>query len=144
MEYTITKYLLRGKYEEVESQLTDISETAIRDLLLNIAFETESVSVYGFVQYMSSKTRDLRWTELAIEIMINPLCHIEGAYSVALFHSREISSNDRTIDNLERILFFYDLPEKLVEKEEAHNIAREIIKTDPTNEIAMKILYSTI
>lgn len=144
MEYIIKKNLIQGRYEEVEKILIGMDEMTIRDVFLNIAFETESICVYSFAQYMGNKTKKLSWTELAIEIMIHPLCFIEGAYSVALFHSRELLSINRSIENLERILFFYDVPEKLVEKEEAYNIASEILKIAPHNKVATKIFYSTM
>lgn len=71
--------------------------------------------------------------------MMNLLCFIEGAYSAALFHSRELLFMKRSIRNLERILFFYNIPEKLVDKEEAQFIAQEILKKDPQNLVALKI-----
>ena len=37
--------------------------------------------------------------------------YVEGAYSVALFHAREMLAIDRNVRNLERILFFYNIPE---------------------------------
>ena len=72
--------------------------------------------------------------------MLNPLCFLEGAYSVALFHSRELLKNERNVLNLERILFFYNIPEKLVDKNEAKSIAQEILKLEPDNVVAHDIV----
>lgn len=71
--------------------------------------------------------------------MLNPLCFVEGAYSVALFHARELLLNTKSIENMERILFFYDIPEKLVDKEEAEIIAKEILKIEPDNKVVMAL-----
>ena len=71
---------------------------------------------------------------------ISPLCFIDGAYSVALFHARELLLIEKNVRNLERILFFYHIPEKLVDQEEAKYIAKKIIKEEPDNEVALEIL----
>lgn len=55
---------------------------------------------------------------------------VEGAYSVALFYARELMLIEKNVKNLERILFFYNIPEKLVDKEEAKYISKEILKED--------------
>lgn len=47
---------------------------------------------------------------------------------------------ERNIINLERLLFFYNIPEKLINDEEAKNIAEEILKTDANNKVAQDII----
>lgn len=131
--------LLRGNYENVAKICKDMDADNIRDILITIAYDSENISVYSFVLYMIKKTENAIWIELAADLMMNPLCFMEGAYSVALFHSRELLFMKRSIRNLERILFFYNIPEKLVDKEEAQFIAQEILKKDPQNLVALKI-----
>lgn len=131
--------LLRGNYENVAKICKDMDADNIRDILITIAYDSENISVYSFVLYMIKKTENAIWIELAADLMMNPLCFMEGAYSVALFHSRELLFMKRSIRNLERILFFYNIPEKLVDKEEAQFIAKEILKKDPQNLVALKI-----
>ena len=72
-------------------------------------------------------------------MMLNPLCFVEGAYSAALFHARELLAMEKSVENLERVLFFYNIPEKLIEEEEAILISREILKLEPDNKIALNI-----
>ena len=85
---------------------------------------------------MYKQTGNESWIEWAIDLLLNPLCVIEGAYSVALFHARELLRKHRNVENLERILFFSDIPEKLVSNGEAISIAREILRIDPNNKAA--------
>ena len=132
-------YLLQGKYKEAEEICKNINETGIRDMLLSIAYDTENICIYSFVHYMIKKTEKVSWIQLAIDVMLNPLCFLEGAYSVALFHARELLLIKRDIENLERILFFYNIPEKLVDEREAQFVAEEILKMEPDNEVALKI-----
>ena len=83
-------YLLQGKYKEAEKLCKNMNDASKRDLILNTAYDTENICVYGFTQYMIRQTGETNWIELAIELMLNPLCFIEGAYSAALFHAREL------------------------------------------------------
>ena len=108
--------------------------------MMNVAYDTENLSVYGFIQYMIRRTENANWIKLAVDIMLNPFGFMEGAYSVALYHARELVLMERNIINLERLLFFYNIPEKLINDEEAKNIAKEILKTDANNKVAQDII----
>ena len=138
MEY-LKKKLLQGKYERAKEICETMDDDNIRNTIMMIAYDTESICVYGFIQYMINKTKKISWIELAIDIMLNPLCFIEGAYSVALFHARELLLIDKSVDNLERIIFFYKIPEKLVDEEEVKIIAKEILALEPDNEVALEV-----
>lgn len=135
----IKKCLLQGKYAEAKKMCFSIDQQTVRDMLMKIAYDTENISVYSFIQYMIKETNSIFWIELAIDVMINPLCFIEGAYSVALFYSREMLSKDKNIKNLERMLFFYNIPEKLVDEGEAEFIVGEILKIEPNNQVALEV-----
>lgn len=128
--------LLQGKYKEAEETFKTMDVNSIRDIVMTVAYDTENICIYSFIQYMIEKTRKASWIELAIDVMLNPLCFVEGAYSVALFHSRELLLIEKNIKNLERIIFFYNIPEKLVDEEEAKCIAKEILKVEPDNKVA--------
>ena len=138
MEYFKMK-LLQGKYKAAEEICQSMDVNSIRDMIMNIAYDTENICVYCFIQYMIKRTGKASWIELAIDIMLNPLCFIEGAYSVALFHARELLLIEKNVKNLERIIFFYNIPEKLVDEEEAKYISKEILKEEPDNEVALGV-----
>ena len=89
---------------------------------------------------MIEKERKESWIRLAINIMLNPLCFIEGAYSIGLFHARELLAIDRNVENLERLLFFYNIPEKLIDYKEASSIAEELLLMESDNEVALELL----
>ena len=132
-------HLLQGNYMEAEEVCNTMDVDSIRDMVMTIAYDIENICVYRFIRYMIERTKNVGWVELAIDVMLHPLCFVEGAYSVALFHARELLLKNKSVENLERILFFYNLPEKLVEKKEAQCIAKEILKVEPDNEIALEI-----
>lgn len=138
----IKSNLIYGKYEDIERFCIDQTDADVRNLMMTIAYDTENVSVYSFIQYMIRRTGNVNWTELAIDIMLNPFCFMEGAYSVALHHARELLLAERNVKNLERILFFYNIPEKLIDDGEAKRIAEEILQKDANNRVAQDILSS--
>lgn len=133
--------LKQGQYVELEEILEGIDTPRVRDIMMNIAYETESISVYGFLSYMIQKRESERWLKLVIDIMLNPLCFIEGAYSIALFHARELLSINRTAENLERVLFFYNIPEKLIDEREACCLVQELLNIEPDNKVALQIRH---
>ena len=132
--------LEQGKYLDIEEISMEMNASMFRDILMNIAYETESINVYGFIAHMTRKAENVEWLKLAVDIMLNPLCFIEGAYSIALFHARELLSIDRNAENLERILFFYNIPERLVDKDEACCIAEELLAIESDNNVAFEII----
>mgnify|MGYP004626583659 FL=1 len=140
MEMKIKELILEGFYCDAEKVLLELNQNEQKDLIMSLAYDTESISVYSFLRYMSEKNRTQFWLELIIDVMINPLCFIEGAYSTALFHTRELLKMNSSVTNMERILFFYNIPEKLVGHTEAKLVAKEIISVEPNNVVALEIL----
>lgn len=140
MKDLIRLKLKQGKYIELEEICKEIDAEELQNLMLELAYEMESINVYGFVRYMIEKERKESWIRLAINIMLNPLCFIEGAYSIGLFHARELLAIDRNVENLERLLFFYNIPEKLIDYKEASSIAEELLLMESDNEVALELL----
>ena len=140
MKDLIRLKLKQGKYIELEEICEEIDAEELQNLMLELAYEMESINVYGFVRYMIEKERKESWIRLAINIMLNPLCFIEGAYSIGLFHARELLAIDRNVENLERLLFFYNIPEKLIDYKEASSIAEELLLMESDNEVALELL----
>lgn len=140
MEEKIKEYILEGNYHLAKDICEKMNPSDARDTLLTLAYDMESICVYSFVQYMISKTNSPLWIELAIDVMVHPLCYFEGAYSAALFHARELLKLEYNVMNLEMILFFYNIPDKLIKKSEAVSIANELLNIEADNKVALRIL----
>ena len=137
----IERDILNAKYEQAAKKFKNMNNEEIHDIIwFNIADRLESLSVYGFTQYMFKKTENTIWLSLSVVIMSFTLCWMEGAYAVGIFHARELVSLEKNIDNLILLLSFYELPERLMKEEEAERISKEILKLDKNNEIALNIL----
>ena len=97
----IEEGILNAQYEKVAKKFKNMSDEEIHDIIyFNIAERTESLSVYGFTQYMFRKTGNAVWLSLSVSIMAYVLCRMEGAYAVGIFHARELVSLEKNIDNL--------------------------------------------
>ena len=137
----IERNILNAKYEQAAKKFKNMNNEEIHDIIwFNIADRLESLSVYGFTQYMFKKTENTIWLSLSVVIMSFTLCWMEGDYAVGIFHARELVSLEKNIDNFILLLSFYGLPERLMKEEEAESIAKEILKLDKNNEIALNIL----
>ncbi len=137
----IEEEILNAQYEQAAKKFNNMDDKDIHDMInFNIADRTESLSVYGFTQYMFKKTGNTLWLNLSVIIMVYALCWMEGAYAVGIFHARELVSLEKNIDNLILLLSFYGLPEHLMDDKEAEEVAKEILALDANNEIALNTL----
>lgn len=56
--------LIYGEYQEIEQICRNQTEAEIRDLMMNVAYDTENLSVYGFIQYMIRRIENANWINL--------------------------------------------------------------------------------
>jgi hypothetical protein len=136
----IFTFIAYGKYKAAWECAKKYSCAEIKNALIDEAYKTENISIYSFANYLIEETSDNFWRELAIELLLNPLCAIEGSYSIALYHARKLLSLCKSIENYEQILFFYELPETLLERSEAVAYAKELLELNPGNVVALRVL----
>ena len=58
MEIELKKMIFEGFYDEAEKILLNVSASEQRGLIMNLAYETESISVYSFLRYMTEKNKN--------------------------------------------------------------------------------------
>ncbi|USG64640.1 hypothetical protein NDK47_21225 [Brevibacillus ruminantium] len=137
----IREAILKGDLLTAKEQVSKIDFSAFSDLLHELAYDTSDLVCYTFVNflmYSQGERSDLH--HLASSLLSHPLCHIEGAYKSALLHSRrasELSPEDVALK--EYLLFFHIIPEKLVSKEEAIEIASVVLQVEPNSQVAKDI-----
>lgn len=143
MEEKLIKYFYIGDYESIDKLLENIEITKQKDILEKIALKTESLSIYTYINYKIFKNQDkdiVYLHQIAIEILIT-LCFIEGAYSSAFYHAKQILKlQPENVKNLEQLLFFYEIPETLLNEKEAITISKKILESDKKNVVARRIL----
>jgi len=108
--------------------------------LIDLA-DTGLISIYTFVCFLLLEQESIRMHYCAAAILEYGLCTMKGAYSSALFHVRraaELSPND--ISCQRRLLFFFAIPDQVMDIKEAKSIAQKILLKDPTDAKALETI----
>ncbi len=137
----IEKAIENNDFTTLERLVEKLSFNDLRNNLIEVAFNNKSMVLYSLVCILLTKneTTDLHY--LAAEILSLPLCHFEGAYAAALFHTRkaiELDPNDTSLK--EFLLFFHGVPDRLITNLEARSIIAEILESDSNNKTAKALL----
>jgi tetratricopeptide (TPR) repeat protein len=141
MKNTFESMITLGDFQEAKKIFLQMNSSETRDSLLKIGYDTESIAPYSFLCGLLIESESSELHYMASELLSNPLCFLAGAYNAALYHARraaELSPND--ISYKEYILLFYNIPEKLIPKEEAICIATEILSVNPNSIVAKDVL----
>lgn len=66
---------------------------------------------------------------------------LDGAYAAAFYHAKEcVRLEPGNLSYKEFLLFFYEIPDKLLDREMALQIAREILNEEPNRQVARKLI----
>ncbi|PAF08933.1 hypothetical protein CHH65_12935 [Shouchella clausii] len=133
-------------FEEANRLLSQLSFEGFLNELLQLAYDDESILQYAFVNgwLVQKETYDLHL--LAINLLFNPLCHIEGAYRSSLYHVKRclVLSNNKDLISLENLLFLNEVPDKVVSDEEALEVAKLILEIQSDHEIAQNLIKNIV
>ncbi len=91
---------------------------------------------------MIKKTKSEKWFRIQIDILTLGLqAFIEyGVNSIALYYVRELVNISRNSSNLELFLKLYSEPYHIVDRNEAEQLAKEILNLEPENQSAKEVL----
>lgn len=138
---SILELLYTSGFEEAYEIIRTWSEQEQTDFAIEEAFESENISIICFAEFLISKENSYFHHRLAVDVL-NARCWHEGAYSVALFHAKEMFRINPCIEALEAILFYYDVQE--LTDSEAEEIAKEILRREPNNKAANSTLNEVV
>ena len=136
----LLNFIKSGKYDDATKICSMYTFNELKDFLLKTAYDTSDFSLYSFASYMFTKTDKTEWLETALSLVIGPFSFVDGVYSIGLFHARQLLTKEYSIQNLEMLLFFHNIPEKLINQDEAFEIANHILKLDSSNQLALQII----
>lgn len=135
----IFELIMKVDFEAAERIFLPLPDETKCRIIEKIVYSTESMIIYSFVQYLNEKDERILFHEIEFDMLTNALCHIEGAYQMALYHNRRLLQlAPQNIKYLEWILTFYDI--KVIDKNEAKNISKKILGMDENNIIARNML----
>lgn len=139
--YRFRALVAAARFDEAAAMASWLPPDQVRDELLILAFDTGSLAPYAFACAMVSRGASAEWHLVAAELMTLPLCHLTDAYRIALFHARQaayLAPHDLSLK--EFLLFFYNLPEQLISRDEAVALAKAILRQNPESEAARAVL----
>lgn len=131
--------IMKVDFKEAEKIFIKISNEEQKQIIEEMAYDTESIIVYVFLQYMNEKDEKVVFHEIEFNILTSALCHIEGAYQVAFLHNqRLLELVPDSVRYLEWMLSFYDV--KVIDKEKTLGIISKILEKDSDNKLAKDML----
>lgn len=131
--------IINVDFKQAEIIFMKMSSEEQREIIEKMAYNTESMIVYAFVQYVNEKNESVVFHEIEFDILTNALCHIEGAYQIALFHNqRLLELVPNSVKYLEWMLLFYDV--KVIDKEKVLSVINEILEMDSDNMLGKRML----
>lgn len=131
--------IMKVDFKQAEKVFIEMSEREQMEVIERLAYKTESMIIYSFVQYVNSKDEKILFHEMEFDMLTNALSHIEGAYQIALYHNQRLLElvPDST-KYMEWMLSFYDV--KVIDKEKAVHMAKKILNNDLNNTAAQSML----
>lgn len=135
-------HVLAGRFDEALALARGADVADLRDELLSLSFETESLTCYGFCVAMIDREPGARGHGLASDVLASgALCRLPGAYQLAFHHAnRAVELEPDDIGYREFLLFFHGNPERLLSDEKAREIAADLLRRDPGNAAARAVL----
>jgi len=141
LEKKIREILPTNDFFKLEKLLSQASMKDLDNSMSTVTFDNESIVMYSLVCMLLIKKETATLHDIAASLLMLPLCHIQGAYRSALYHTRKaVSLSPEDLRLKEGLLLLNVIPDKLVSDEEAREVALEILKKQPTNKAALKTL----
>lgn len=133
--------LKSGDFSSAMQEVDVNNYSLMEKQLLQVAYESESITVYSFICHLLIMRETSELHRIAAVIMSQPLCFVEGAYVTSYHHiKRAIELSPENAELKEFLLFLAITPDRPVPQQEAINIAKEILKAEPVNQVAIDFL----
>jgi len=137
----IEKLILQADFAKAEKLIKKIDIKDWSGFLSGVAQESGSINPYGFIGYLLQKKEIGIYHFIATLVLSQGLVHLPYVFELALFHQRKaIELDPKEIGYQEYLLYFNEIPERVLSDKEALNIAREILQVDSKNEVALRTL----
>lgn len=142
MEYKLKDQLkdniVNGKFSEAEKIANKLPLRVVLKHILDIIDEISNPLPYYFFCFLADKKKTEEYYLSASTIAGYAVPYLPGGYAQGLDYVKKAHNLKPSIANKELILSFNDVPDKPLLDKEAYKIAKEILKEDPKNEVALK------
>jgi tetratricopeptide (TPR) repeat protein len=141
----IKKMITNGLYQQAKKNLKFIESEELKDFFFLIGYDNDNITVYGFLYSFLISQNNIEYHFYSIIILSNIFPYLHG-YECSLHHvQKALEIDPLSIDLKRELLSLNGTPPKIVNggsqrvitNEEAREIAKSILKKDPTNEQAL-------
>ncbi|MEX3745735.1 MULTISPECIES: hypothetical protein [Lysinibacillus] len=141
MKTRLENLIISLKFTEAKAQVDGMTKDEFECSILELCYKSENILYYSFVLDLlkSKETAFLHY--IASIILSHPLCHLEGAYQAAYYHAKKaVEFDEDDVELKEYLLFFNDIPDKLLSNQEAKTLAEQILSLKPKSEVAKQYI----
>ena len=135
MRYKFKETVLQGNFDIAKKIFQKLSNKEATDILIEIAL-SENILGYAFVCELIRQKDCVEYHLMAVAIN-ECACFVNGSYELAFYHMKRICQATPVIKYLEHLLFYNDIPDKLLSDSDAFKLASYILKEDSSNQIAL-------
>ncbi|QBO35710.1 hypothetical protein EQG49_04155 [Periweissella cryptocerci] len=140
----LLKQIEAGDFESAVNLVANLDVESATTILVSAANELsdfDSISVYFVVEELLRRNETAELHKVAAVLLTNIFPLRAGAYNQALHHlEKAIQLEPDNIRLQEGILFFHDIPEKLLSDMEAEKYAKRILEKSPKSKAANEML----
>lgn len=141
MKQSLLKLLVAHEYAKASEIFFSQSEEDGKEVLVDLAYETENESMYSFVCYLLEQKKSVFLHALAAELLIHPLVFLDDAYLTAMYHVRQaIDLEPNNVELMELMIFFSMTPDQVLSREAAEEYAKRILSIEPNNKAALQFI----
>lgn len=123
----LKELISKGEFIKAKSIISNVKQDEIETILFEIGCDEENICAYSFICFLMMKDENVEYHCMASSLLNIAFPYLVGAYETSLHHIRRAIELDPKNMELKRtLLFFNDIPEKLVSDEEVSIILDEI------------------
>ena len=145
MQDLIKKHVLNGEFESLKQLMSETDFMDFEEAYISSAHEVESTMFYTCILDMMKQEETAELHDLAFLLLVYPLSDVKGALDSAYYHAEaSIKLTDcNEVKSLLQMLLLHAVPEPVISDKKAMEISRQILKLDPSNNVARNVLKDT-
>ncbi|PTI40742.1 hypothetical protein BU062_08680 [Staphylococcus succinus] len=145
MKELIKKHVLNGEFESVKRLMSEADFMEFEEAYISSAHEVESIMFYTCILDMMKMEETAEMHDLAFLLLVYPLSELQGALDSAFYHAESsIKLTDgKEVKSLLQMLLLHAIPEPVISDKKAFDVSRQILKLDPSNNVARNVLKET-
>ncbi|MCU5746925.1 hypothetical protein N9R04_09570 [Staphylococcus sp. SQ8-PEA] len=145
MQDLIKKHVLNGEFESLKQLMSESDFMDFEEAYISCAHEVESTMFYTCILDLMKEEETAELHDLAFLLLVYPLSELKGALDSAYYHAdASIKLTDgKEVKSLLQMLLLHAVPEQVISDKEAMEVARQILKLDPSNNVARNVLKDT-